>query len=59
MILTSNKPFGRWGETFGEAAVAGAMIDRLVYHARGRQPQGDSYPLKDRDLGRVPTDDAA
>ena len=59
LIVTSNKPFGRWGETFGDAAVAGAMIDRLVHHAEVVNLKGDSYRLKDRDLGRVPTDDAA
>ena len=41
VIVTSNKPFGRWGEVFGDAVVAAAMIDRLVHHAevgRGRRP---------------------
>ena len=33
VIVTSNKPFGRWGEVFGDATVAAAMIDRLVHHA--------------------------
>jgi DNA replication protein DnaC len=33
VIVTSNKPFGRWGETFGDETVAAAMIDRLVHHA--------------------------
>jgi DNA replication protein DnaC len=33
LIVTSNKPFGRWGETFGDDIVAAAMIDRLVHHA--------------------------
>jgi DNA replication protein DnaC len=59
MIVTSNKPFGRWGEVFGDATVAAAMIDRLVHHAEVVSLKGDSYRLKDRDLGRVPTDDAA
>ncbi len=59
MIVTSNKPFGRWGEVFGDAVVAAAMIDRLVHHAEVVSMKGDSYRLKDRDLGRVPTDDAA
>lgn len=59
VIVTSNKPFGRWGETFGDAVVAAAMIDRLVHHAEVVSMKGDSYRLKDRDLGRVPTDDAA
>jgi DNA replication protein DnaC len=34
LIVTSNKPFGRWGEVFGDDVVAAAMIDRLVHHAR-------------------------
>ena len=60
VIVTSNKPFGRWGETFGDATVAAAMIDRLVHHAEVVNLKGDSYRLKDRDLGRVvPSDDAA
>ena len=43
LIVTSNKPFGRWGEAFGDDVVAAAMI-------------GDSYRLKDRDLGAVNAD---
>ena len=54
LIVTSNKPFGRWGEVFGEDIVAAAMIDRLVHHAEVIALKGDSYRLKDRDLGRVP-----
>ena len=30
LIVTSNKPFGRWGEVFGDDVVAAAMIDRLL-----------------------------
>ncbi len=59
VIVTSNKPFGRWGEVFGNPTVAAAMIDRLVHHAEVISLKGDSYRLKDRDLGRVPTDDPA
>jgi DNA replication protein DnaC len=59
LIVTSNKPFGRWGEVFGDAIVAAAMIDRLVHHAEVVSLKGDSYRLKDKDLGRVPNDDAA
>ncbi len=54
LIVTSNKPFGRWGEVFGDDVVAAAMIDRLVHHAEIIALKGDSYRLKDRDLGRVP-----
>jgi DNA replication protein DnaC len=53
-IVTSNEPFDRWGEVFGDDVVAAAMIDRLVHHAEVLSTKGDSYRLKDRDLGRVP-----
>jgi DNA replication protein DnaC len=61
LIVTSNKPFGRWGEVFGDDIVAAAMIDRLVHHAEVIALSGDSYRLRNRDLGRVPpatTEDA-
>ena len=54
LIVTSNKPFGRWGEVFGDDVVAAAMIDRLVHHAEVIALKGDSYRLKNRQLGRVP-----
>ncbi|MCX5115174.1 IS21-like element helper ATPase IstB [Streptomyces sp. NBC_00378] len=54
VIVTSNKPFGRWGEVFGDDTVAAAMIDRLVHHADVLSLKGDSYRLKDRDIGRTP-----
>ena len=58
LIVTSNKAFGRWGEVFGDEVVAAAMIDRLVHHAEVIALKGDSYRLKDRDLGRVPASKA-
>jgi DNA replication protein DnaC len=54
LIVTSNKPFSAWGETFGDDAVAVAMVDRLVHHAEILSLKGDSYRLKDRDLGPHP-----
>ena len=54
LIVTSNKPFGRWGEVFADDTVAAAMIDRLVHHADVIALKGDSYRLKNRDLGRAP-----
>ena len=55
LIVTSNKVFGRWGEVFGgDDVVAGAMIDRLVHHAEVISLKGDSFRLRNRDLGRVP-----
>src|SRR5881398_803455 len=54
LIVTSNKVFGRWGEVFGDDVVAAAMIDRLVHHAEVIALKGESYRLKNRDLGRIP-----
>jgi DNA replication protein DnaC len=51
VIVTSNKPFGRWGEVFGDATVAAAMIDRLVHHAEVVNLKGESYRLKDKIRG--------
>jgi DNA replication protein DnaC len=54
LIVTSNKPFSAWGEIFGDEIVAAAMIDRLVHHAEILSLKGDSYRLKDKDLGARP-----
>jgi energy-coupling factor transporter ATP-binding protein EcfA2 len=54
LIVTSNKPFSGWGEIFGDEVVAAAMIDRLVHHAEILSLKGDSYRLRDRDLGGRP-----
>jgi DNA replication protein DnaC len=53
LIVTSNKPFGAWGEIFGDEVTAAAMVDRLVHHAEILSLKGDSYRLKGRDLGRA------
>jgi DNA replication protein DnaC len=50
VIVTSNKPFTAWGEIFGDAVVAAAMIDRLVHHAEILPLKGDSYRLRDKKL---------
>jgi DNA replication protein DnaC len=57
MIVTSNKPFSAWGEIFGDEVVAAAMIDRLVHHAEILALKGDSYRLRDKDLGSPPPHD--
>jgi len=57
MIVTSNKPFSSWGEIFGDEVVAAAMIDRLVHHAEILALKGDSYRLRDKDLGSAPPAD--
>jgi DNA replication protein DnaC len=57
MIVTSNKPFSAWGEIFGDEVTAVAMIDRLVHHAEILSLKGDSYRLRDKDLGSPPPRD--
>ena len=52
LIVTSNKPFSAWGEIFGDEVTAVAMIDRLVHHAEILGLKGDSFRLRDKDLGR-------
>ncbi|WP_395309190.1 ATP-binding protein [Mycobacterium sp. AMU20-3851] len=48
IMVTSNLPFGRWGETFSDDVVAAAMIDRLVHHAEVLTLTGDSYRTRTR-----------
>jgi DNA replication protein DnaC len=48
IIVTSNLPFGRWGETFSDDVVAAAMIDRLVHHAEVLALSGESYRTRAR-----------
>nr|WP_306238280.1 IS21-like element helper ATPase IstB [Mycobacterium sp. TY813] len=48
ILVTSNLPFGRWGETFSDDVVAAAMIDRLVHHAEVLTLTGDSYRTRAR-----------
>jgi DNA replication protein DnaC len=51
LIVTSNKAFSAWGEIFGDEVTAAAMIDRLVHHAEILALKGDSFRLRDKDLG--------
>lgn len=46
MILTSNRGFAEWGETFGDPVVATALLDRLLHHAVVVQIEGASYRLR-------------
>ena len=48
ILVTSNMPFGRWGEIFADDIVAAAMIDRLVHHAEVLTLGGQSYRTKAR-----------
>src|SRR5881227_1635460 len=50
MIVTSNKPYRKWGEIFGDDMAATAMIDRLIHHSEILSLKGDSYRLRGKDL---------
>lgn len=43
LIVTSDRPFGRWEEVFGDAGIASAAVDRLVHHAQVVTLDADSY----------------
>jgi DNA replication protein DnaC len=47
--------FSRWGEIFGDEVVAAAMIGRFVHHSEILALKGDSYRLRDKDVGPAPT----
>jgi DNA replication protein DnaC len=47
LIVTTNLPFGRWGEVFRDATAAAAVIDRIVHHAVVLTTDGESYRLRD------------
>ena len=48
IIITSNLPFARWGEVFGDDTIAAAMIDRLIHHAEVINLDGESYRTRTR-----------
>ena len=55
LILTSNLPFARWGDVFGDQVVASAMIDRIVHHAEVVTLKGSSYRLKHAQTDSLPS----
>ena len=46
-IITTNKPFAKWGEIFGEPVIASAILDRLLHHSIVFNINGKSYRTKD------------
>ena len=46
-IITTNQPFSKWGEVFGDTTIASAIIDRLVHHSVIINIKGRSYRIKD------------
>lgn len=49
LVLTSNKPFGEWGEVFaGDPVMASAALDRLLHRSTVVNIRGESYRLRCR-----------
>ena len=46
-IITTNIPFSRWGELFGDNMIANAILDRLLHHSHVISITGKSYRTKD------------
>ena len=47
-IITTNKPFGKWHEIFGDVTLANAILDRLLHHSHIININGNSYRLKNK-----------
>lgn len=46
LLVTSNRAVSEWGEVFGDAVVATAILDRLLHHSHVLTIRGDSYRLR-------------
>ena len=49
-IITTNQPFSKWGDVFGDNVIANAIIDRLVHHCDIIKINGLSYRIKDKNI---------
>jgi DNA replication protein DnaC len=49
-IITTNQPFAKWGEVFGDSVIASAIIDRLVHHCSVIKITGNSYRIKGKNI---------
>ena len=45
-IITTNQSFSKWAETFGDAVLANAILDRLLHHSYVFNINGKSYRTK-------------
>lgn len=47
IIVTTNIPFGKWSDLFGDPILANAILDRLLHHSHVFNITGKSYRTKD------------
>ena len=48
MLLTTNRSVEEWGEVFGDAVLATAILDRLLHHSHVLTIHGESYRLREK-----------
>ena len=48
ILITSNRSIGEWGEVFGGAVVAIAILDRILHHSTVVTISGDSHRLREK-----------
>lgn len=48
LLITSNRTVSEWGQVFGDAIAATAILDRLLHHSHVITIRGESYRLKEK-----------
>ena len=46
--MTSNRSVGEWGDVFGDAVLATAILDRMLHHSHVVTIRGQSYRLRQK-----------
>lgn len=49
-IITTNRPFGEWGEVFPNIPCVVSIIDRLIHHSEVLSIDGDSYRVHEAEI---------
>ena len=49
-IITTNQPFSKLGDVFGDSVIANAILDRLVHHCEIIKITGLSYRIKGKSI---------
>ncbi|WP_228977647.1 IS21-like element helper ATPase IstB [Streptomyces sp. DH12] len=53
LLVTTDRPFSRWAEVFGDGGVASATADRLAHHAEVVTLEGESYRTRGLEAAAV------
>jgi DNA replication protein DnaC len=47
-IVTTNSPFSKWSDIFGDSMIANAILDRLLHHSNIINIKGKSYRINNK-----------